>query len=260
MDAFYATADAAVQAKLLTQATLIAKAGNAAVKVAKAQKSAASKAKAAAEAAKRAAEAWARTLVDISALRAEWIGGTAGAKINMAAAEKHTGLSGLTMENFLAKFTAASAGGMKGEEFDKWSEMSNAVRALNDAIKEEQRVAIDKLTAELTHLGDVLGRITDAWTGSLSYLTSMEKIGYLSGIAQEQSGMNQLDTLAEELAIQKRMSTTKEEYMPLFDEYITNLVVSEEEKTTDDVVDELQKVNENIAEMRDAIEKASYQS
>jgi len=259
MDSFYDAANAADRAKIMTEATNVAKAGNAAVKVAKAQKSAARAAKAAAEEAKRAAEAWARTLVDIAALRADWIGGVAGAKINMAAAEKHTGMSGLTMENFLEKFTAASANGLEQEAFDKWAEMSNAVRALNDAIKQEQAEAIAKLTEKLDHLGDVLGRITDAWTGSLSYLTSMEKIGYLNGIAQEQSGTNQLDTLATQLGYEKSVSRTKEEYMPLFQSYIEKLSVSEPEKTTDDVVDGLDIIAGKIEDMKDAIEQASYQ-
>jgi len=119
---------------------------------------------------------------------------------------------------------------------------------------------MQKLTDQLSHLEDVLGRITDAWTGSLSYLTNLEKIGYLSGIANEQTGVNQLDTLAEQLAYEKKMSITKEAYMPLFNDYIEKLVVSEKEATTDDVVETLETVNESILAVQDAIEKASFQN
>jgi len=57
------------------------------------------------------------------------------------------------------------------------------------------------------------------------------------------------------------MSATREEYEQKFNEYIDKIskIDYEEEKTTDDVVDQIEIANEKLDNLIDAIEKASFQ-
>ena len=71
---------------------------------------------------------------------------------------------------------------------------------------------------------------------------------------------SEADFLLKELEYAKKMSLTKEDYIPKFEEYIDKLSALEyvEEKTTDDVVDELEEMNDKLDKLTDAIERASY--
>ena len=217
-------------------------------------------------------EALYASLLDVSGLKAQWMDDLAGAEMMVRMAEKSTGLTGLTYDNFITKFQAAldAAGGsmsMLQEEFDKWSTMSGYIRAYQDLLDSEKEEKLNKemevLKAQISFYEDVLKSINDAYLGSLSYLNSMEKAQYAASAAQKafDDGDTQsyIDNLGKQLDYEKRMSVTKEDYMSSFDSYIDELKKSEPEATMDDAVDELQSLNDKIDDLQDAVEKASYQ-
>ena len=263
IDMFYKTGEL----KYMQQANKLADAGNAAFKLQEAQQKSAEKIsscmKRAAEEAKRAAEEWARTLVDIAGLRAEWIGGEKGAKLYLDAVTTNTGLTGLTNENFLAKFTEASKNGLSTEDFEKWSNMSSAIQAYADALEEVAQKQIDAVNVQIDFYSGILSDITSAYTGALSYFNSMEKADYYGRQAkiaiQGGDSTSYFSALSKQLEYEKKMSVTKEAYMPLFNEYIDELKLAEPEKTTDDVVESLDSLNKKLDEVKDAIEQSAYQ-
>jgi len=204
-------------------------------------------------------------LSDIAKLQADWMDSMAGAKLILSAVIKETGLSGINAKNFLAKFKAASSGGMTQEDLDKWAQLSDALKSLQDAENELIQKRIDAVNNEINFYEEVKRLIDDAYLGSLSYLNSMEKAQYAAEKAQE--AINAGDTatyfseLGKQIEYEKKMSVTKEEYMLKFNDYIEKLQSAEyvPEKTTDDVVDELELANTKLDNLLDAIEKASYQ-
>ncbi len=215
------------------------------------------------------------SLTDIAGLKSQWVDDLPGAQMVLDATRNETGLTGLTFENFLEKFTAASAGGgMTSDEFGKWSSMSSALRAYNTIIEslekdrleeEKKKLEAEKkvLNEQLKFYEDIMKRIDSAYGGSLSYMNSIEKADYFERRAEVDinSGDSKayFDSLSKQLEYEKAMSITKEEYIPLFDEYIKNLKDAEPEKTTDDVVDSLEDINKKIDELKDTIEASSYQ-
>ena len=119
----------------------------------------------------------------------------------------------------------------------------------------------------LSFYEDIFKKIKDAFTGSLSPYNSREKAAqqhafsdayYDTGSTNEQA---YFDSLYKGLEYEKKMSVTKEAYAILFDEYLNdlkNIEYVEEEKTTNDVVKELEEANKKLDDLTDAIEKASY--
>ncbi len=242
---------------------------------ARAAEQASEEAKRAAEDAQRAAEAaaeaWRRMLLDIASLQAAWMEDLPGAQNILDATIADTGLTGLTNENFLEEFNKAVAAGMTPEDLEGWNAMSSALQGLQSAIDaaadeadEKMQEQIDLLQEQVDFYQDVLNTINDAYMGALSYLSSEEKANYAGQMADDAlaAGDTQgyFDALGEQLEYEKRMSVTKEEYIPKFEEYIDKLKEAEPEADTDDVVDELEAVNAKLNDVIDAIEKASYQS
>ena len=218
----------------------------------------------AAEAAATALEIVYASLVDIASLKATWMDDTVeGTKLVLDATVAETGITGVGIDNFLEEFTKASAGGMEQEDFDNWSALSAALKSYEAALDELVQVEKDWLNSQIDFYAGMLDKIQDAYMGSLSYLTTPEKADYAEQIAQVylDSGDNEsyYDALYSQLENEMKTTTTKEEYIPIFDKYIDELQKAEPEKDTDDVVDELEALNIKIDNLVDAIEKASYQ-
>ena len=209
------------------------------------------------------------SLSDIASLQGAWLDSSVdAAQLYLDAIRKETGIYNVDYDNFLASFNAAldADGTMEQEQFDEWSQLSSALQTLNDAMNELLQIELDSLTSQVSFYDDILNRIQDAYTGSLSYLNDIEKADYLTQQADAYllTGdiPNYLDTLAEQLEYEKAISVTKEDYVPLFDEYINSLQTAEyeAEATTDDVVEQIQITNEKLDSLADAIEQSSYQS
>ncbi len=141
-------------------------------------------------------------------------------------------------------------------------------------IQEEKRLAEEKqklLEEELAQAQSnydfyksIYDKIVNAYTGSLSYLNSVEQANYLDRMAQNQfdSGDTQgyIDTLYAQLEAEKKISLTREDYADKFETYIDELKAQEPEATTDDVVESLDQIYEKLDDLATAIEKASYQN
>ena len=115
----------------------------------------------------------------------------------------------------------------------------------------------------LSFYKDIEGKITSAYTGTLSYLNMVEKADFMAQIAQQQfeAGDTQgyFDSLGKQLEYEKKMALTKEEYALQFDSYISELQNAEPEKTTDDVVQSLEDLLEQNRRIEDAIANSSFQ-
>jgi len=251
----------------LIRANLLAEAGNKVVKRDNIARSMRDAAKEAAEAAKAAAKAASEMRISIAKLKADWTkDNLASATMVYKAYEKETGLTGLTKDNFLEKFTAASANGLTEEQLENWQNMSVALSDVISAMDEKVQKELDTLNKEISFYENIVKLIDDAYTGSLSYLTTMEKAVYAAEKATEALASDDqqayIKNLTDGLAHEKRMSATKEEYELKFNAYIDKLAEMDyvEEKTTDDVVDELALANEKLDALMDAIEKASYRA
>ena len=192
--------------------------------------------------------------ISVAEMRKTW-GATGQDEARRKAIEAETGLYDLTVKNFLDKFNEAVEKGFTVEEFDKWQKMS---QILTEARDKEMEV----LKSQLSFYQNILKDIDNAYTGSLSYLNSMEKAAYAAEAAKRsfEAGdpTGYFDNLRKQLDNEKKMSTTKEDYQEVFDKYIDDLKDAEPEKTTDDVVDELKEMNLRIDDLQDAIERAKY--
>jgi len=208
-----------------------------------------------------------KSLVSIANLKAVWGNDEISAKkIILDATKRYTGLTDLTYENFLEKFEAATADGlgMDNETLQAWQDMSNALRALHDVEQKQLEEEKNKIRQDITFYEDVIESIRDAYTGTLSYLSSVEKTAYLSDLAKKYKSdgdnENYISTLQKQLEEEKRSSRTKEEYAEKFDKYIQELQKQKPKKTTDDVVESLEVLEERLIKIEDAIEEAAYRS
>jgi len=130
---------------------------------------------------------------------------------------------------------------------------------------ETMRLQVDEAKNVLAFHEDILNRIEKAYSGSLSYLNSIEKADYLDRFAQQQlsTGNTQgyFDALYKQLEYEKKISTSREEYAIKLDTYIAKLKDAEyQEKTIGDVVISLENIREQIVSIEGTIENASYQS
>ena len=207
----------------------------------------------------------------IADIQATWASDSLeAANIILDATIAQTGLTGLTYDNFLESFNDAVGAGMDNDALDDWGRMSDAIRDVEDAVQEavdaideQTQIEIDALNTQISFFEGILGKIDDAYLGSLSYLTTSEKEAYSAQAAERYLGegdtTSYLDALAESLKYAKETSVTKEDYMPAFNEYIDALKLAEPEATTDDVVDELAELNAKVDKLADAIERAAFQ-
>ena len=140
-------------------------------------------------------------------------------------------------------------------------------RAMAASIRRQQQDDYNSLVKEKQNESnfykDILKRIESAYSGSLSYLNSLEKADYFGALAQDKfdSGDTKgyFDALYKQLENEKKMSVTKEEYAVKFDKYINELKDAEPEATTDDVVDKLDSLIQETIKLQNAISRGSYQ-
>ncbi len=104
---------------------------------------------------------------------------------------------------------------------------------------------------------EMIKNVSDAWLGNLSYLTMQQKADFASAtfaLARQSNGT--IDPVESAKAMAEtalKVSTTKEDYIPYFNQYIQAIKDQAPEATTDDVV---AKLNDILT----AIEDGSYQA
>ncbi len=174
------------------------------------------------------------------------------------------------------RLTAASAGGSEtsakaladllrlqetyAEYFDHLAliaeeELSNAKDLLDRRMEAAQ--------AELAFHTEVLNNVKSLYSGSISWMNSIEKAGFLGAIAEAklEAGDSQgyFDTLYAQLEAEKRMSVTLEDYKIKFEKGINDMKSFEPKATTDDVVKTLMDILNATIDTKEAIQRASYQ-
>jgi phage-related protein len=101
--------------------------------------------------------------------------------------------------------------------------------------------------------------IADAWLGNLSYLTLKQKADFASGyLALGLSGDGTIDTVAAaRLAAETALKTTstKEEYIPVFERYIAELEGQEADATNNDIVDRLDELINRVIDLEETTRK-----
>ena len=176
--------------------------------------------------------------------------GITSAEMMLAAIIAETELHGITMDNYEAEFKAAHlANDLTTDQLSAWGELGSALLAVETATKSYNDLLMtDGLAA--------VKSITDAWLGSLSYLTDIQKTEYASGLltlsTTDDDSINSVDAakLAAETAM--RTTSTKEEYIPVFNRYISELEAEGEEATTTDILNKLDELIKEVIISKDA--------
>jgi hypothetical protein len=101
--------------------------------------------------------------------------------------------------------------------------------------------------------------VADAWLGNLSYLTLKQKADYASAylaLTKESNGqLNSVDAARAYAEAGLKSTSTKEEYIPIFDAYIKELENQAPEATLDDVVKELKDLNAIVKSQEETIRR-----
>lgn len=119
----------------------------------------------------------------------------------------------------------------------------------------EMTDAADSLEDSIISIEEAIGAIADAWLGSLSYLTNAQKTMFadeyakLASLPDSELDRVEATRLAAETAL--KTTTTKEEYIPVFDRYIAALEAEIPEATLDDVLGELREITIAVKELED---------
>jgi len=146
------------------------------------------------------------------------------------------------------------------------SALLDVAEAQKALVKIEEDLIQKKINAvkeEISFYDDVLSKIVEAYNGTLSFMMSMEKSDYMGAVAQDMLDRGDssayFSALYSQLEHDKKMSITREEYEPKVEAYVNALKQATPEATITDVVDTLETTNEKLDNVKDAIEKASYQ-
>ncbi len=147
------------------------------------------------------------------------------------------------------------------EAYRQYVDNINRIKAANDKLRQDQISTANSILEFNTY---ILGKIEDAYTGSLSYLDAMQKSKYLGDIAQEKIATGDtkgyFDSLSKQLEYEKQMAATKEDYAGQFDKYIYELQRAEPELSVDEK--QLETLNDILAQsqrIEDAIANSSFQ-
>lgn len=127
-------------------------------------------------------------------------------------------------------------------EFAKFQDFAEAFDLLAESVSESQKA------------------VNDAMLGSLSYLSDVEKLNFANNIFQtattSEDRISSSRTIAE---ISRGTTRTREDYAPIFQQYLNELQKEADEATTQDVVDKLDEVILSInASTESATEDAIY--
>jgi hypothetical protein len=135
---------------------------------------------------------------------------------------------------------------------DSFKEYSDLKKQLEDEALEEQKNRLQDL---ISWQKDINKKISDAWMGSLSYLSSAEKEIKAKEIAEAYllSGdvTSYLDMRAKELEFSRTKSSTQEEYAIAFNRYINDVKNAKQDSSTlDDVVKSIDELKEELAKLQ----------
>jgi hypothetical protein len=195
-----------------------------------------------------------KSLVAIANLKAVWGEDDISAKkIILDATKRYTGLNDLTYDNFLQRFEKLTADGLGLDQdtLSAWTDMSNALRAYNDA----QTTVIKR---DVDFYNNILQQIDDTFTGSMSTLSSYDKAAYAEqrALAYQADGdtTNYLKMLQTQLDSERKMSRTKEEYERSLIRYREELRTQKPDSIENKQLESLEDLNqklENIEEILD---------
>jgi len=125
---------------------------------------------------------------------------------------------------------------------DGFAQMSNAAESLQEAVS------------------GMMGEIADAWLSDLSYLSLSQKADYASGyfeIARQSNGaLNAADAARMAAETAMKTATSKEEYIPAFNNYINELKKQNADATLSDVVKAVDMVALRVQELEETTRKA----
>ena len=110
--------------------------------------------------------------------------------------------------------------------------------------------AFNELTSageELANSVETVSKVIDAWLGNLSYLTLQQKTDLATGYFGMQRSAQSAQAMAEAAM---RTTSTKEEYIPIFNKYIAELE-AEDTATLDDVVQRLDILVNEVRELEE---------
>ncbi len=145
---------------------------------------------------------------------------------------------------------------LSDKKFAYYKDMTEAIKIQTDAEKkladqkiasEKKKIASEKKLAD--QRASATKAINDAMLGSISYLSEIEKLQYAnniySGAITQQDKVNSSRTIAE---LSQKTTRTKEDYIPIFAQYLNELKKQGEQTTLTDVNNTLNEINTNIVD------------
>ncbi len=150
------------------------------------------------------------------------------------------------------------------EYFDEIASHADEMVAITDEYIDLTDDRMKSAQSELDFHKDIVGRIENVYTGSLSYFNDLEKSAYLGSYALDKlaAGDSQgyFDALYKQLGYDMNMSTTREDYAQKVDAYVDILQTAEKPKTVTDAVVILEQILVQDKRLEAAIAKGSYQA
>ena len=153
-----------------------------------------------------------------------------------------------------AKDTARATDILSNAEFARYKDMSEAIdlvaKSTEDATKAMQD-AQDRQSA-------ITRQINQEKLGSLSYLSEAGKLQYANNIFQGATSQEDRISSSRSIAeLSKSQTRSREEYTPIFQQYINELEKQKQEATLTDVVNAMVDVGEKIDESAETISDAT---
>lgn len=141
-----------------------------------------------------------------------------------------------------AKDNARATEILTNTEFARYKDYAEAIDLVSKSTEDATQVMLDSQRA-----------VNNAMLGNLSYLSDIEKLAFANNIYQ--NAITQEDRIASSrniAEISRGTTRTREDYVPIFAQYINELKKQDEEATLTDVVNELVTVGEKIDEQTDS--------
>lgn len=116
-----------------------------------------------------------------------------------------------------------------------------------------------EMTDGAMKLNEAVSQIADAWLGNLSYLTLKQKADFASGYfelsRQSDGAIDSVESARMMAETALKTSTSREEYIPIFNDYIQEIKSKTPEATTDDVVNRLDTLISRVRKLEEVTAK-----
>ncbi len=166
--------------------------------------------------------------------------------------ESALGVSGITTENYLARYQEAVSSSLTPEMIDRWGALGEALIAATEASKAYEDALGN--TADRTNL---LKKLDDAYLGQYSPLSLLDKTAYANNIAYlsyDTGDQSAVDAQLQALQAVAASATRDEQLVPEFAAYTKLLSEQAADATRQNIVDEIRSLKSAVEDLKYATE------